>query len=130
MPVTRADRSSPTWLVGNEQNRVYFHGVPSVKVLVLVFVVLLGVLQYRLWFGRGNLEEVARLEATKQEQQERNAQLAERNNSLAAEVHDLKQGLQAIEEKARSEMGMVRNGETFYQIIDSPAFVASPVEAE
>ena len=88
-------------------------------------VVLLVALQYRLWFGRGNLLEVKHLEGIKREQIEDNQRLSERNQALAAEVLDLKQGMEAIEEKARSEMGMIKNSETFYQIVDK---AESPVE--
>jgi len=91
-----------------------------VKGVILILLTLFLVLQYRLWFGRGNLGEVQDLEELKQEQIEVNQSLKERNQSLAAEVHDLKQGLEAVEEKARSEMGMIKNYETFYQIIDGP----------
>ncbi len=95
------------------------------KFVVVVMVVLLVALQYRLWFGRGNLLEVKHLEEIKREQIEDNQRLSERNQALAAEVLDLKQGMEAIEEKARSEMGMIKNSETFYQIVDK---AESPVE--
>ncbi len=64
--------------------------------------------------------EVRRFEEIKQAQIEKNQHLSERNQSLAAEVLDLKQGMEAIEERARSEMGMIKNNETYYQIIDEP----------
>ncbi len=88
------------------------------KIVLLVLVTLLILLQYRLWFGRGNLLEVQRFEEIKQMRIEENHKLSERNQSLAAEVLDLKQGMEAIEERARSEMGMIKNNESFYQIID------------
>lgn len=78
-------------------------------------------LQYRLWFGNGSLTDIHHLTGIKQSQLEENARLEERNTSLAAEVIDLKQGLDAVEERARSEMGMIKDGETFYQIIGSTA---------
>lgn len=92
------------------------------KVIVAILLVLLVGLQYRLWFGRGNLQEVSELESLKQERQHENEKLGERNRALAAEVLDLKKGLEAVEEKARSEMGMVKEGETFYQIVDRASF--------
>ena len=95
------------------------------KIVVVVMVALLVALQYRLWYGRGNLLEVKHLEEIKYEQIEHNQRLSERNQALAAEVLDLKQGMEAIEEKARSEMGMIKNSETFYQIVDK---AESPVE--
>ena len=88
------------------------------KVAIAVLLVLLLLLQYKLWFGDGNLQEVWRLEEAIEKQKLENERLRERNATLAAEVKDLKQGLQAIEERARSEMGMIKKGETFYQIID------------
>jgi cell division protein FtsB len=89
-----------------------------VKFVILVFVILLILLQYRLWFGHGSLPEVQRFAEIKQSKIEENQRLKERNKSLAAEVLDLKQGMEAIEERARSEMGMIKNNETFYQIVD------------
>ena len=89
------------------------------KVITLLFLVLLLLLQYRLWIGQGSLTEVHHLDAAKIRLEEENNRLRERNQSLAAEVLDLKHGQEAIEERARSEMGMIKVDETFYQIIDS-----------
>lgn len=89
------------------------------RLLSTILVLLLVLLQYRLWFGNGSLTDIHHLDAIKQAQLEENTMLRERNQSLAAEVVDLKQGLAAIEERARSEMGMIKEGETFYQIIGS-----------
>ena len=88
------------------------------KILIALLLALLLVLQYRLWFARGNLLEVRNFETVKQEQVEENLRLQERNQALVAEVQDLKQGMEVIEEKARSEMGMIKEGETFYQIVE------------
>jgi cell division protein FtsB len=88
-----------------------------VKFITTLLLILLVLLQYRLWIGNGSLTEVHRLEQVKQAQILENRQLTERNQSLAAEVFDLKQGHEAIEERARSEMGMINDDETFYQII-------------
>ncbi|MCG8325839.1 MAG: cell division protein FtsB [Thiotrichales bacterium] len=82
-----------------------------------MLILLLVLLQYRLWFGNGSLTEIHHLVTIKEAQLEENSDLAERNKSLAAEVIDLKGGLDAIEERARSEMGMIRENETFFQII-------------
>ncbi len=79
--------------------------------------VLLILLQYKLWTGNGSLIQVRDLEQLKLTQMEENKRLQERNQSLAAEVQDLKQGLEAIEERARSEMGMIKSDETFFQIV-------------
>ncbi len=86
---------------------------------VLIFlVVLLLWLQYELWVGKGSLTEVHDLTAVIEIQKKENEQLKERNESLAAEVKDLKSGMEAIEELARSEMGMIKKDEIFYQIVD------------
>ena len=83
----------------------------------LIFLLLL--LQYRLWTGNGSLVEVNLLKDEIEKVKNENENLKERNLSLTAEVFDLKQGHEAIEEIARSEMGMIKDGETFYQIIDN-----------
>jgi len=88
------------------------------KLTTALFVILLILLQYRLWFGNGSLTEVHHLEDQISKVEQENESLKERNLSLAAEVHDLKQGHDAIEERARSEMGMIKYDETFYQIVD------------
>ncbi|HEY5601999.1 MAG TPA: cell division protein FtsB [Gammaproteobacteria bacterium] len=89
------------------------------KALVAILIVLLLVLQYKLWFGGGNMRELWQLQAAIEEQKKENGKLRERNTALEAEVQDLKQGLEAIEERARNELGMIKKGETFYQIIES-----------
>ncbi len=86
--------------------------------IIGVLVVLLLLLQYRLWVGEGSLAEVNNLKQEIATQQQELAQLRQRNRALMAEVQDLKQGLTAVEERARSELGMIRKGETFYQIIE------------
>ncbi len=88
------------------------------KVLIAVLVVLLLTLQYRLWFADGGLAEVYRLKQEIATQEERNARLRERNEALAAEVRDLKKGMEAVEARARSELGMVGEGETFFRVIE------------
>ena len=88
--------------------------------LVWLLVVLLVLLQYRLWVGDGSFAEVWDLYQQVEMQREENQQLHERNQALEAEVQDLKQGLGAIEERAREELGMIKKGETFYQIIEEP----------
>lgn len=84
---------------------------------ILLIALLLG-LQYKLWVGEGSLAEIWSLHQAGEVQREENAGLKERNAALEAEVHDLKQGLDAIEERARSELGMIKDGETFYQIVE------------
>ena len=88
------------------------------KKVVIVLLLLLVYLQYRLWFGDGSLQEVWQLHREVEAQREENLQLRERNDALDAEVLDLQQGLDAIEERAREDLGMVKEGETFYQIVE------------
>lgn len=88
------------------------------KFINTILLILLVLLQYRLWNGAGSKPDVWRLDDIKSAQMMENEELTERNLSLAAEVMDLKEGLEAIEDRARSEMGMIQSGETFYLIID------------
>ncbi|MGB7934352.1 MAG: cell division protein FtsB [Gammaproteobacteria bacterium] len=86
--------------------------------LILFLVILLVYLQYRLWLGDGGLLELWNVHQEVEAQRDENARLRERNEALDAQVLDLKQGLDAIEERAREDMGMVKQGETFYQIVE------------
>lgn len=90
------------------------------KYLIVILLVLLALLQHRLWFSPGGMADVSELKQAQQELVRGNDRLRERNASLAAEVIDLKHGLEAVEERARSDMGMIKTDEVFYQIIDSP----------
>jgi cell division protein FtsB len=90
------------------------------KIVVLILLIALGLLQYQLWFGQGGLQHLYEIYRGKEIQTIENRRLEERNEGLAAEAADLQQGLEAIEERARSEMGMIKNNETFYQIINEP----------
>lgn len=91
------------------------------KIAGYVLLALLLLLQYPLWFGSGGVFAVWSLHREIDAQRAENARLAERNQVLAAEVVDLKQGLEAIEERARAELGMIKKGETFYQVVEAPA---------
>jgi cell division protein FtsB len=86
------------------------------RFVIVVLAVVLALLQARLWVSNGGLREVWRLEAEVARRSEDNARLAARNAALEAEVRDLKQGLAAAEERARTDLGMIQAGETFYQI--------------
>lgn len=88
------------------------------KLLFMSLITILLLLQYRLWVGNGSLTDVHHLQQAKESQSAENQKLQDRNDSLAAEVVDLKQGLEAIEERARSEMGMIKHDESFYRVID------------
>lgn len=82
--------------------------------ILLVFFVLL---QYRLWFGKNSVPDYLALENEVARQQLDNEKLKQRNKILYAETDDLKSGLDAIEERARNELGMIKEGETFFRII-------------
>ena len=88
------------------------------RLLTLVLVLLLVIVQYQLWVGEDSLAGVWRLEQATKRQTEENIELRRRNARLVAEVEDLKTGLAAIEERARRELGMVHEDETYYQIVD------------
>ena len=90
----------------------------SLAILLALLLALLAWLQYRLWFGEGGERQVAALQAQVQQQARDNAGLKQRNEALAAEVEDLKSGEAAAEERARSELGMIKPGETFYRVVD------------
>ncbi|WP_151670473.1 cell division protein FtsB [Nitrincola schmidtii] len=88
------------------------------RLLLLFLVLLLAALQYRLWLGDPNIRQVWQLEQAIIDQRRENQLLTERNQRLEAEVADLKEGLKAIEERARSEMGLIQEGETFFRLIE------------
>ncbi|MBA1249495.1 septum formation initiator family protein [Pseudomonas luteola] len=79
-----------------------------------VLIIALAALQYRLWVGDGSLAQVKELREQISSQDEENKQLLERNRILEAEVAELKKGMETVEERARHELGMVREGETLY----------------
>ena len=96
------------------------------KYLAAGLLLLVLLLQYRLWLGEGGMREVTRLRAEIGAQREENGQLKERNRTLAAEVLDLKKGTTAIEERARTDLGMVGSGETFYQVVTPKEATTTP----
>ncbi|OOZ41200.1 cell division protein FtsB [Solemya pervernicosa gill symbiont] len=87
------------------------------RIVILILLLILLLLQYRLWVGDGSFAEVSRLQKSVAAQAEKNRLLRERNDALEAEVKDLKQGLSAIEERARSDLGMIKKDETYYQVV-------------
>ncbi|MDX1367312.1 cell division protein FtsB [Pseudomonas sp.] len=86
--------------------------------LLVVLILLLVGLQYRLWVGDGSLAQVTGLKQQIADQQGENQRLLERNRILEAEVMELKQGMETVEERARHELGMVKEGETLYQLTE------------
>lgn len=90
------------------------------RLLTLVLAALIALIQYPLWMGKGSWLRVWEVDQQIRAQRATNNRLQARNNALDAEVRDLKQGLEAIEERARSELGMVRQDEIFFQIVEPP----------
>ncbi|EZH84161.1 cell division protein FtsB [Ectopseudomonas composti] len=86
--------------------------------LFVVLILLLAGLQYRLWVGEGSLAQVSRLQQQIAEQQGENERLLERNRILEAEVMELKRGMETVEERARQELGMLKEGETLYLLTE------------
>ena len=86
------------------------------RIVPVVLSVLLLVIQFQLWTGRGSVRDVSQLEEKLVRQKEANARIALSNDRLASEVNDLKEGLEMVEERARQELGMVKPDEVFVQI--------------
>ncbi|KPK20347.1 MAG: cell division protein FtsB [Betaproteobacteria bacterium] len=91
------------------------------KQLALVLAMLMLLIQYPLWLGKGSWFRVRQVDQQINAQREVNRRLRERNAALEAEVQDLKIGLEAIEERARSELGMIKRDEIFFQVIEQPS---------
>ena len=87
------------------------------KWFAVALAVVVVLLQYRLWVSQDGVREISRLEAEVAQQRIDNEARAQRNEELAAEVRDLKKGVTALEERARSDLGMIASNETFYQVI-------------
>jgi len=96
-----------------------------VKYLPHVLIGLIVAIQYPLWMGKGSWLKVWEFSRQVDQQKARNIQLATRNAGLDAEVRDLKQGIDAVEERARVELGMIKPDEVFYQITEKPATAAT-----
>jgi cell division protein FtsB len=97
------------------------------RVLTLTLATLIVLIQYPLWLGKGSWLRVWEVDQQIRSQREANRQLQARNNTLEAEVRDLKVGLEAVEERARSELGMIRQDEIFFQVLE-PAPAARAAE--
>jgi cell division protein FtsB len=104
-----------------------------VKWLAIALGVVIAILQYRLWLSDSGVRELGRMQEAVTQQRTQNAALVERNGQLAAEVRDLKTGMAALEERARSELGMIAGNETYYQVVaakpDPPRPPAAQVAA-
>jgi cell division protein FtsB len=93
-------------------------------IALILLVILIG-LQLKLWTGSGGMHEVQTLRSAVARQHADNERLTQRNQALAADVGDLKHGEQAVEARARAELGLIKPGETFYQVVERPAGSAS-----
>jgi cell division protein FtsB len=91
------------------------------RFLTLTLVVLIAALQYPLWFGKGSWMRVWEIDRQVHEQRITNDKLRQRNAALEAEVRDLKNGYDAIEERARNELGMTKHDEVFYEVLKGSA---------
>ena len=91
------------------------------RYVALILLILLLALELKLWTGDGGMRDVWRLQQRLDEQKKENAKLKQRNDALSAEVQDLKSGKEAIEERARSELGLIKPGEVFYQVVEPTA---------
>jgi cell division protein FtsB len=87
------------------------------KAVSLLLIALLAALQYRLWFGKNSVPQYITMQQEVSEQALQNTSLEQRNNLLKADINDLEIGLEAIEERARNELGLIKQGETFYRIL-------------
>jgi cell division protein FtsB len=101
-----------------------------VRLLAFIFAALILALQYPMWLGKGGWLRVRELDRQVEVQKHVNAELQTRNAALDAEVRDLKQGLEAIEERARSDLGMIRHDEVFFQLPQNSASRAPPAAGE
>ena len=90
------------------------------RIVILILFVILVMLQFKLWLGEGGFREVTRLEERVETQQLRNDELLQRNERLQAEVEDLRDRLDAVEERARNELGLIKPAEEFYQVVPPP----------
>ena len=93
--------------------------------IALILILLLIGLQLKLWTGSGSMREVDTLRVAVKKQNDENAKLLQRNQAVGADVLDLKHGDQAVEARARTELGLIKPGEVFYQVVDPPARSAS-----
>jgi cell division protein FtsB len=99
----------------------------TIRIMAGLLLAVLLVLQYRIWASPSGMREVWRLERAIEAQTDENDRLAERNRTLAAEVRDLKEGRTAIEERARTDLGMIKTNETFFQVV--PPRTSGTIEA-
>ncbi|MGH8184496.1 MAG: cell division protein FtsB [Rhodanobacteraceae bacterium] len=96
-----------------------------IKWLALILIALLIGLQIKLWVGDGGMRDLRAIRARVSEQQAQNAKLKQRDDALHADVEDLKHGQDAVEARARSQLGLIKPGEVFYQVVNTPGGATS-----
>lgn len=87
------------------------------KLIIVVLLSIFTLLQYRLWFGKNSIADYREMQAQVDTLAKQNANLKQRNGLLKADIKDLQLGLESMEERARNELGMIKEGETFYRIL-------------
>jgi cell division protein FtsB len=90
------------------------------KTLAFILVIILAFLQYELWFSKNGVQQYIALKQAIRLQQQQNAELSQQNQKLVIEINNLRHGHEAIEEHARNDLGMIKSGETFYQVVPAP----------
>ena len=90
------------------------------RIVIALLLVVLLLLQFKLWLGEGGYRDIHSLEQRVEQQEAENQALLERNRALQAEVEDLRERMDAVEERARSELGLIGKGEEFYQVVPLP----------
>jgi cell division protein FtsB len=87
------------------------------KWIALILIVLLAALQYRLWFGKNSVSDYQEMQTQIETLEQQNANLRQRNQLIRADIDDLQLGIESMEERARNELGLIKEGETFYRIL-------------
>lgn len=100
------------------------------RTVILLLLVILILLQFKLWFGEGGFRDVARLQQRVESQRQQNDDLLQRNEKLQAEVEDLRERLDAVEERARYELGLIKPNEKFYQVVPPPKAAETDPESQ
>ncbi len=90
------------------------------KAIVLALVFLIALLQYEFWFAKGSVRTTLKLKQDIASQEKENQKFEARNVAIEADIKDLKKGNESIEEHARNDLGMIKDGETFYRVVDRP----------
>lgn len=88
------------------------------KIMIIALICLIALLQYEFWFAKGSVRTAVELKQSIARQEKENAKAQAHNEAIAADIKDLKNGNESVEEHARNDLGMVKEGETFYRVVD------------